>query len=171
MTDLQGLLKDENIPSTRREIKRKIISLQTMLRVNEMTADNRKLIEKNIAELRKHSTTFQPKVDKEELEKRRSFIENNPGLKDIFQTLWAVFFKYTNDGYLSKEGYMKFNHSVLISLGGLKSFEDVGAMLESDWHYDKSVFGPFDTKGFFDLLFETIGKLPLITMGPLMAHY
>eukprot|EP01040_Poterioochromonas_malhamensis_P001581 gene1581-1675_t len=156
MTDLQGLLRDENIPSTRREIKRKIISLQTMLRVNEMTADNRKLIEKNIAELRKHSTTFQPKVDKEELEKRRSFIENNPGLKDIFQTLWAVFFKYTNDGYLSKEGYMKFNHSVLISLGGLKSFEDVGAMLESDWHYDKSVFGPFDSKGFFDLLFETI---------------
>lgn len=164
MSELPEILKDEAIPSTRREIKRKIISLQTMLRLNEMTGDNKKLIEKNISELRKHSTTFQPKVDKAELEKRRSFVDNNPGLRDIFQTLWSVFFKYTNDGYLSKEGYIKFNHAVLISLGGMKAFEDVSAVLENDWNHDKAAFGPFNREGFFDLLFETIGMYCLFVL-------
>jgi hypothetical protein len=45
---------------------------------------------------------------------------------------------------------------VLIALAGVKSFEDVNSTLESDWNFDKSIYGTFDKQGFFDLLFETI---------------
>ena len=144
-------------PLSRREIKRKIVSLQTMLRARDVTVDNRNLIEKNILELRKQVSTTDSQASKELIQKRRVFVEENPGLKDIFQALWTVFFKFTNDGFLSKEGYIKFNRAILVSLGGLKSFEDINAMLENDWAYDKVAFGPFDRQGFFDLLFETIG--------------
>lgn len=150
---------DSTLPTSRREVKQKIVALQTMLRARDISTDNRLLIEKQIAELRKQSLTVQSAVTKEMIQKRRDFVENNPGLKDIFQAMWMVFFKYTNDGYLSKEGYIKFNRAILIALGGFKSFEDLQGMLESDWNHDKTVFGPFDRQGFFDLLFETIGAV------------
>jgi hypothetical protein len=154
-------IKDDN----RREIKRKIISLQTMLRVNDMTADNKRLLEKNIIELRKSLLTLNTKPNlnyKDQIIQRRKFIETNPGLRDIFQALWLVFGKYTNDGFLSKEGYSKFNHAIQMAVVGARSFDDINQIIESDWVYDKAVFGPFNQQGFFDLVFETIGKAALV---------
>lgn len=149
---------DTSVPTSRREVKQKIVALQTMLRARDISTDNRLLIEKHITELRKQSLTVQSAVTKEMIQKRRDFVQNNPGLRDIFHAMWMVFFKFTNDGYLSKEGYIKFNRAILISLGGFKSFDDLQGILENDWNHDKAVFGPFDRQGFFDLLFETIGK-------------
>jgi hypothetical protein len=148
----------ENVhtPVTRRALKRKILSLQTLLRAKDIPAENRKSVERSILELRKQILSLQGKFNREELQKRREFLEKNPGLKDIFQTLWTVFSKYSNDGFLTKEGYLKYNHAILVALAGVKAFEDVSSTLESDWNYDKSAFGPFDRQGFFDLVFETI---------------
>jgi hypothetical protein len=155
-------IPDQPLPESRKVVKRKIISLQTLLRARDMAPETKRSIEKNILELKKvllSMNIVSREISTEEIEKRRSFVASNPGLSDIFQTIWAIFTKYTEDGFLSKEGYTKFNHAILIALGGAKSFEEVNSTIEHDWIFDKEVFGPLNRQGFCDLLFETIGIL------------
>jgi hypothetical protein len=167
---MQSVVNNSDDPPSenRKAIKRKIISLQTLLRARDMAPETKRSIEKNILDLKKQllsENITSGEATKEEIEKRRTFVASNPGLSDIFQTIWTIFTKYTEDGFLSKEGYTKFNHAILIALGGAKSFEEVKSTIEHDWIFDKEIFGPLDRQGFFDLLFETIGTpFPVICL-------
>jgi hypothetical protein len=148
--------KSKQPKNKRRETKRKIISLQTMMRSKDITQENRAKMENQILELRMKMESFIPEVDQSEIQKRREFLKTNPGLHDIFRALWLVVFVFTEDGYLSKDGYKKFNHALMIALLGIQSYDEVAHIIENDWLHDTNVFGHINQRTFFDILFEMI---------------
>ncbi len=96
-------------------------------------------MERKIVDLRRRLQELAPEFDRNELLRRRDFLYSNPGLRDIFRALWLVFFGFTEDGYLSREGYGKFNHAIAIALLGASPNEDLTASIEADWLHDKAV--------------------------------
>jgi hypothetical protein len=140
----------------RRETKRHIIALQTMLRSQELLEDQRASMEININNLRKQLNEIEAKVNKDEIKLRREFVSKNKGLMEIFNAFWLTYLSFTSDGFLSREGYSKFNHGIQIALVGYHSFDEVDNNVNNDWAHDSLLFGPFNKQGFFDLLFETI---------------
>lgn len=141
-----------------REKKRKLISLQTMLRAKDLSKESRQRLEKQIAELQRVLNHAQCQLDPEEIMARRAFLANNPGLFDIFLALWLVFAVYTDAaGVLSRDGYFRFNHALLVALLGVASTENVEAAIENDWQQETAARGPITQAVFFDVLFEVIG--------------
>lgn len=141
-----------------REKKRKLISLQTMLRAKDLGKESRQRLEKQIAELQRVLNHAQCQLDPEEIMARRAFLANNPGLFDIFLALWLVFAVYTDAaGVLSRDGYFRFNHALLVALLGVASTENVEAAIENDWQQETAARGPITQAVFFDVLFEVIG--------------
>lgn len=141
-----------------REKKRKLISLQTMLRAKDLGKESRQRLEKQIAELQRVLNHAQCQLDPEEIMARRAFLANNPGLFDIFLALWLVFAVYTDAaGVLSRDGYFRFNHALLVALLGVTSTENVEAAIENDWQQETAARGPITQAVFFDVLFEVIG--------------
>lgn len=141
-----------------REKKRKLISLQTMLRAKDLSKESRQRLEKQIAELQRVLNHAQCQLDPEEIMARRAFLANNPGLFDIFLALWLVFAVHTDAaGVLSRDGYFRFNHALLVALLGVASTENVEAAIENDWQQETAARGPITQAVFFDVLFEVIG--------------
>lgn len=141
----------------RRQTKRKIIALQTVIRSQGISNEQRKAMESNYKQLRSNLNDMVATVDVAEVEKRRDFVSKNVGLQDIFNAFWLTFMAYTEDGCLTKDGHGKFNHGIQIALVGYHGFDEVQANIDADWKHDNLLFGPLNKQGFFDLLFETIG--------------
>jgi len=146
---------------TRRETKRQVIALRTMLRSQGLSAEQRRNMEANIVELRQKLDSVESQIDASEISARRTFLQKNKGLFDIFNTFWVTLMSYTMDGFLSKEGYSKFHHAVEIALAGEATFANVDEQaLNADWTYDRMLYGNLNKIAFFDMLFELIGKSP-----------
>lgn len=144
-----------------REKKRKMISLQTMLRAKDLSKESRQRLEKQIAKIQLVLNHAQCQLDTEEIMARRAFLANNPGLFDIFLALWLIFAVYTDDaGVLTKDGYFRFNHALLVALLGVSSTENVEAAIENDWQQETAARGALTQAVFFDVLFEVIGTSP-----------
>lgn len=141
----------------RREARQKLVKVQGMLRSKGLTKDEKEELKKQIAEFRQIINTAALEVDKEEVNKRREFLAANPGLQDIFNALWMIFFPYSEGSVLTKEGYTKFYQAISIALVGKHCFEDLAANIDKDWAYDTDQFGELNKTNFFDFLFETIG--------------
>lgn len=151
-----------------REKKRKMISLQTMLRAKDLSAESRAKLERHIAELQRVLNHAQCQLDQEEILARRAFLANNPGLFDIFLALWLVFAVHTDArGVLTKDGYCRFNHALLVALLGIPSTDNVEAAIENDWQQETAARGAITQAVFFDVLFEVIGTPPRRRLCPL----
>eukprot|EP00601_Ochromonadales_sp_CCMP2298_P002225 CAMPEP_0173175772 /NCGR_PEP_ID=MMETSP1141-20130122/4093_1 /TAXON_ID=483371 /ORGANISM="non described non described, Strain CCMP2298" /LENGTH=398 /DNA_ID=CAMNT_0014098043 /DNA_START=88 /DNA_END=1281 /DNA_ORIENTATION=- len=141
----------------RREQMRELIAVQTMLRGKDVDPTHRATLSVYLLELRSTLDKTNATLDRAEVEERREFLKQNKGLKDIFNTFWVVFMVHTTDGYLSKEGYTKFRHAIAIALIGQRTFEEVDtAAINTEYAYDKMLYGALNKAAFFDLLFETI---------------
>lgn len=141
----------------RRELKRSIISLNTLLRSRDLAVNKRKELEKKIQTQREQLDSTEMKLNTAEIESRRQFIANNRGLHDVFTAIWVTLVSYTEDGALTKEGYSKFHHAIDIVLAGHRNFGPVNqADLDNDWTHDTMLFGPLKKEAFFDYLFEII---------------
>lgn len=144
--------------NNRRETKRQVITIRTMLRSNDLTADQRNAMSQRVLELRSQLDSIESQVNPAELAARREFLQKNKGMLDIFNTFWLILLSYTTDGFLSKEGYTKFHHAIEIALAGQPTFADLDqAALDADWTYDKLLYGNLNRAAFFDMLFEVIG--------------
>lgn len=143
---------------TRRETKRQVIALRTMLRSQGLTAQQRADMEANIVQLRGKLDSVESQINPTEIAARREFLHKNKGLLDIFNTFWVILLVYTTDGFLSKEGYSKFHHAVEIALAGEATFASVDEQaLNADWTYDRMLYGNLNKIAFYDMLFELIG--------------
>lgn len=143
----------------RRETKRQVIALRTMLRSNDLSAEQRNAMSNHILELRSKLDSAESHINPNEIAKRRDFLQKNKGMLEIFNTFWVILLGYTTDGYLSKEGYGKFHHAIDIALAGQATFLDVDqASVDADWTYDKLLYGSLNKTAFFDMLFEVIGE-------------
>ncbi len=159
-----------NIPN-RRDLKRNVISLQTMLRAKEITTEERMELSKQLSKVRgelytpsnRNEATTQKlhdgDISKDEILSRRQFLQHNPGLKDTFRAIWMVFYPYTENGILTKDGYLKFQQVLNVALiSSEKSLlEEIAVNLDNEYMHDTSVFGSLSEEVFYDLLFETIG--------------
>ena len=96
----------------RRETKRQVIALRTMLRSNDLSNDQRKAMSAHIVELRSKLDSQESQIDPTEIAARREFLQKNKGMMDIFNTFWIILLNHTTDGFLSKDGYTKFHHAV-----------------------------------------------------------
>jgi hypothetical protein len=142
----------------RRETKRQVIALRTMMRSKELTDVQRTEVSTHIDELRTKLDSIETQVDSNEINTRREFLRQNKGLFDVFNTFWGILLSFTEDGFLSKEGYTKFHHALEIVLAGLPTWAELDqASVDSDWTHDKLLYGSFNKQAFFDMLFETIG--------------
>eukprot|EP01039_Chlorochromonas_danica_P007042 gene7042-7787_t len=141
---------------TRREARQRLLSIQNLLRTEDLSVRDQDALKKEMKSLRETINADLTDIDRDEIAKRRKFVEGNPGLRDIFHAMWMIFFPYTLDGVLTKEGYKKFHQAMDIALVGRNSFEDLLLDLESDWEVDCRLFGQLDKHNFFDFLFETI---------------
>ena len=162
-------LTAEAAKNKRREYRRRIIGIQTMLRSNDIKTEDKAEMQQQIIRLRGQiqklsshigENTKETDVTMEEIQQRRDFVEQNPGLKDIFSTFWMIFLPFTTHEVLTKEGYMKFQQMIQVALIGNRQFDDLLTTIEDDYQHDLSIFHTFNQQGFHDLLFETIGKLP-----------
>lgn len=159
-------LTAEAAKNKRREYRRRIIGIQTMLRSHDIKTEDKAEMQKQILRLRGQTQklsnigdkTKETDVTSEEIAQRREFVESNGGLKDIFTTFWLIFLPYTSNNELTKEGYIKFQQMIQVALIGNSNFDDMLTTVEYDFTHDLSVFNKFDQQGFNDLLFETIGK-------------
>lgn len=143
----------------RRETKRQVIALRTMLRSNDLSAEQRNAMSNHILELRSKLDSAESHINPNEIAKRRDFLQKNKGMLEIFNTFWVILLGYTTDGYLSKEGYGKFHHAIDIALAGQATFLDVDqASVDADWTYDKLLYGSLNKTAFFDMFFEVIGE-------------
>eukprot|EP01032_Pedospumella_encystans_P014684 gene14684-16846_t len=114
-------------------------------------------MEANIVELRQKLDSVESQIDASEISARRTFLQKNKGLFDIFNTFWVTLMSYTMDGFLSKEGYSKFHHAVEIALAGEATFANVDEQaVNADWTYDRMLYGNLNKIAFFDMLFELI---------------
>lgn len=130
-----------------------------MLRSNDLTADQRKAMSAHIVELRSKLDSIETQINPAEVSARRDFLKKNKGMLDIFNTFWLTLLSYTNDGFLSKEGYTRFHHAIEIALADHPTFVDIDqATVDADWTYDKLLYGNLNKAAFFDMLFEIIGK-------------
>lgn len=163
---------------TRRDLKRKVISLQTMLRAKDITAEERMELSKQLLSIRNDlnamvtkstssaSTDGKPQqlheteITKDEIASRRQFLAENPGLRDTFRAIWMVFVPYTENGILSKDGYLKFQQVIHVALIGPSNhvLEDVSANIDRELAHDNILFGPLNEQAFYDLMFETLGE-------------
>lgn len=142
----------------RRETKRQVIALRTMLRSQGLTTQQRAEMEANIVQLRGKLDSVESQINPAEIAARREFLHKNKGLLDIFNTFWVILLVYTTDGFLSKEGYSKFHHAVEIALAGEATFAGVDEQaVNADWTYDRMLYGNLNKMAFFDMLFELIG--------------
>jgi hypothetical protein len=145
--------------NVRRDTKRQVIALRTMLRSNDLSAEQRKAMSAHVLELRNKLDSIESQINPSEIAARREFLQKNKGMHDIFNTFWVTLLAYTTDGFLSKEGYTKFHHAIEIALAGQPTFADVDqAAVDADWTYDKLLYGNLNKSAFFDMLFEIIGK-------------
>lgn len=135
-----------------------------MLRSELLTVTQRSQMMTNIDMLRNELDKVEAEINFEEIASRRRFLAKNKGLFDIFNTLWVTLMAYTsNQGFLSKEGYIKFHRAMQISLIGFKGFETIpDSTIEADYMHDKRLYGPISKDAFFDMLFETIGNIYFI---------
>lgn len=159
-------LTAEAAKNKRREYRRRIIGIQTVLRSNDIATEDKAEMQKQIQRLRTQIERLsniggkgkETDVTTEEIQQRRDFIEHNSGLKDIFGAFWLIFLPYTANNELSKDGYIKFQQMIQVALVGNAKFDDLLTHMDHDYQHDLSVFTKFDQQGFYDLLFETIGK-------------
>lgn len=115
-------------------------------------------MEANIVVLRQKLDSVESQINASEISARRTFLQKNKGLFDIFNTFWVTLMSYTMDGFLSKEGYSKFHHVVEIALAGEATFASVDEqVMNADWTYDRLLYGNLNKVAFFDMLFELIG--------------
>lgn len=143
----------------RRETKRQVIALRTMLRSNDLSADQRNAMSEHILDLRSKLDSAESHVNPKEIAQRREFLQKNKGMLEIFNTFWVILLGYTSDGYLSKEGYGKFHHAIDIALAGQPTFLELDqAAVDADWTYDKLLYGSLNKVAFFDMLFEVVGE-------------
>lgn len=145
--------------NNRRETKRQVIALRTMLRSNDLSNDQRNAMSSHVLELRSKLDSIESQINPTEIAARREFLKKNKGMLEIFNTFWVILLGYTSDGFLSKEGYTKFHHAIEISLAGQPTFAEVDqSAVDADWTYDKLLYGNLNKTAFFDMLFEVIGK-------------
>ncbi len=163
--------KVSNNNPKRRDLKRNVISLQTMLRAKEISAEERMELSKQLSKVRAELYTPSDRdgatsqklhdgdISKDEILSRRQFLHNNPGLKDTFRAIWMVFYPYTENGILTKDGYLKFQQVLNVALiSSEKSLlEEIAVNLDNEYMHDTSIFGSLSEEVFYDLLFETIG--------------
>lgn len=140
----------------RRKLKQQLFVAQSMLRVPaSLTPLMKTQLSERESRLKDDLKGLRPTITPELIQERRSVLRDNHSLHDIFHTLWQLVADKTNDGYLSKEGYMRFHRAVYSALVGPSISGDRGAE-EIDWNHDLSCFGPLNMESFFDMLFELI---------------
>lgn len=150
----------KQLPTSRRETKRKIISLQTMLRSQDLSQQHRGRINDDIQSLLSHLERLPFDIPSSELTERRRFLAEHADLHDIFQALWQVFFVYTDKaGHLTEEGYVKCQCAVLKCLLNLPGDDALAlSVIASDFQQDSLYFNhKIDESAFYDVLFEIIG--------------
>ena len=77
---------------TRRESKREIITLQTILRSKVLQETQRNEFTVSIETLQKKLDALDDStVDREEIAYRIRFVNENKGMLDIFNTFWLIF--------------------------------------------------------------------------------
>jgi hypothetical protein len=183
--------KTESMRNKRREAKRTIISLQTMMRAKDITPEDRMELSKQVFKCRmvlnqlasgtrglatarrgrggnsnsnaaaqQAQHLHEMDITREEIASRRRFLNDNPGLRQTFFALWMVFSPYTEAGVLTRDGYVKFQHSIHVALVGADSgfLDDVNSNIDGEYAHDITLFGELKEEAFYDLLFETIGE-------------
>lgn len=145
--------------SIRRDTKRQLIALRTLLRSKQATQDQVYEIEARILNLEGQlSGAAQDDKDLALRLKRREILASNSGLHEVFEAFWTTFSSFTDsNANLTKDGYLKFNQYLQCALVGQgEGQEKILQNAENEWDQDTRLHGPIDMLVFWDILFETI---------------
>ncbi|KAJ1423731.1 hypothetical protein B484DRAFT_103280 [Ochromonadaceae sp. CCMP2298] len=144
----------------RREAKRELVALQTLLRSTGLTDKQRGAIVAAKSHLQVRLET-QAQHDQEELAIRRKFVQDNRGLLDVCDAFCTMLEHETNkEGFLTKGGYMKLQRGMQIALLGAVPFDPVDKgdkkAVDVEWNCEKLLRGDLDRQHCQDIFFEII---------------
>lgn len=91
MSNLIKISTSQQKKIDRRESKREIITLQTILRSKALQDTQRNEFTASIETLQKRLDSLDSTLDREELAYRVRFLNENKGMFDIFNTFWLIF--------------------------------------------------------------------------------
>lgn len=140
-----------------RSVKSKLIELFSKVGTLA-SAESRNNLQKSIQETRSKLQKLRTDNNIVGKEPRKQLLDFTQPLRDIFLSFWATFLPYTENGYLTKEGYTKYSEAMMISLMHVHHFDNLQLIAEGDWEIEKQFFGNLDKDGFFEMLMETLGK-------------
>jgi len=141
----------------RRTLKLKISELFSKYLTDSASNGEQELIQKEIFRLRNQLHKQRVEINKVKKESRRNVLQAFPVISDILLSFWAAFLPYTQDGFLSKNGYARFSEAMQIALLHAHHYESLDAIVNADWPLEKTLFGSFDKAAFIDLMLETLG--------------
>ena len=102
----------------RRDGKREIINLHTLLSTADMTEDNRAEIKEKIRYIEEELREGEPEYNEEEILRRREILASNQGRYDIFNSMWSsVAVQTDSQNCLTQAGYVRFQLVLFKALG------------------------------------------------------
>lgn len=143
----------------RRTIKKQLVVAQSLLRNKRSVLDKKavKSLEERENKLNVELAVLPPKMDISLVIERRTALQDNQPLRDIFENFWSVLAGFIEDGILSKEGYMKFHRSSHYAFVGAAATEkDSRKQEETDYLHDSCCYGELNKEAFFDIMYESV---------------
>lgn len=158
--------------TSRKELKREQTILIGLLSSSSLSLTNpaeRTKLQHNLDGLKDRfrlaeSSTHNNDSDKAYLIEKREALKSNKSLNDIFSGFWLALISKTNNGELSKSGFIQFNLLIQRALMGKLDDETALQQAETDWKNEISQFGALNLQGFFDYLLELLD-----TWDPIMT--
>jgi hypothetical protein len=139
----------------RRDLKRKLISARCLLRDPKKLGPSfhqNLLYKVDSLEKQLISLVCSPNVSM--ITAGREVIAQNVSLQDIFTHIWMIVSDLTENGYLTKKGYIRFELATDCALFGPHKISN--QFIEHSFVSDETCFGKLNRDAFFDLLYELL---------------